>query len=202
MKKNILTIVAVLCLSTFTSLSQTENVFYRNAIGLTASMISGSGLAYRYSFNERFAWKVAGFIFYNETTSNQDHRNGMYTTYDDNFLIYNLGTEFQLTFYRSEDVRLFGLVGINYIYDLDEYRYPTPDVNFSDYDQIERTVGTGIGVGIEVSLTDQLMFNVDGGYMYRYYREELNYQSNFRQSGITESRGTRFGAGIGISYAF
>jgi|GEM_PF-1521431 len=166
----------------------------QNRIGLYGSFISGYGLSYQYQFENGFSLRTQFFV-YGSIGSDE--------LYDENELKIVYGADLQYNIKKTEDTRLYAIVGSYFDYHESEDDYydiePSNDI---DYD-IERYISVGVGIGMEIKVTLNISFVIEGGY---YGRFGTNSYSNYNgQEGNYVKRNPKefsFAIGGGVFYAF
>jgi hypothetical protein len=162
-------------------------------IGVAASNISGYGISYHYIFSENYKAKLTGF--YSGETG--------YTNSGTNYDYSSIGIEGQKTVFKTETIRLYGLLGISY-YGTKSYHYRDDYGNgINITDAVKDTYTGGAGVGIELPIIGPIYFNVDVGLTYSFH--EHHYYTNIKGNDIPPYRNSSNiggGGGVGISYRF
>lgn len=168
-------------------------------VGLSYSTVSGAGLTYQHLFNPNYRVKVAGLLFWDESTKDMNK----------DILAYNAGGEFHRAMHQTNITRLYALVGGQYDYKRSSggYLNEIPGIDNADTEkQIAKTISFGVGVGLEVFTWKNVAINAEGNY-YFFQTIEENTTPDPVKSGVFNYRedlirGVRFGFGLGIGYAF
>ncbi len=175
---------------------------YQQTFGLTASSTSGSGIYYRAALSQNMQVKVAGFIYFNES-SNTGTR---YYYGNDNYFIYNVGAELQRNIYASRNTRFYALAGVNYLYDRSSNNsyYFDPFDNSNPYadKNIYKTIRGGIGAGFEFVAWKHLSMNFEGSFDLHNTDTQYIPGNPTVQPSTGYERGVGLGGGIGIGYTF
>ena len=196
---NLKKIIILILLSVTPLLSQEKEEkkmeMKNNFLSLSTSGISGSGLSYKYRFDNGLALKGTFFIFSaSETFSNQG---------DEQDLWLNFGTEIQYDINITSKERLYLLFGFKYRETKIEEDITTfpPDPDEVDLNTENFNLfSAGPGVGIEFKVDGDIFFNGEAGFIYFSQEREVIEGTNDRN--ITKETGFTFGAGVGISYNF
>lgn len=120
-------------------------------IGLQFSGISGHGLNYQLQV-DRFGFECGGYVFLEQEDQ-------------DDLLEYNLGTELQYSLMQRENIRTYGLIGVNFHSTEETEVIPSPGGGMT-FERRSQDFTTGIGMGCEVVFFDHLALNLDLGYAY------------------------------------
>lgn len=146
--------------------------------GFSGSTFSGSGISYKYKLDERYEIKTSGFIFGRKTSAEESFS-------------YNLGAEVQRNLHQTYLTRFYSLLGLSY-WD-DKTLSPTYDNlgSLTGLNSISRTrdLQLGTGIGVEVTLLENISINTDAGFKYQKSLINGDYQIGF-------------GFGVGLGYAF
>ena len=143
-----LTLMLSFVLSTIVLSAQTE---VTHQIGLQFSGISGHGLNYQLLV-DRFGFETSGYVFLEQEDQNDR-------------LEFNIGTEVQYSLMRRDNIRTYGLIGINY-HSLDETEFISLPGGGDSFERRNEDFTTGIGMGCEVVFFEHLALNLDLGYAY------------------------------------
>jgi hypothetical protein len=123
----------------------------KNKIGVTYSMMTGSGMSYWREINEKFAFKTQIFGYGTTEVENKY----------DNSIIASFGLELQFQLNKTERTKLYLLSGAYYSYN-NEMNYYYRRKFIDDYKEYLSNFGAGFG--FEVLALKNLSFSIDGGY--------------------------------------
>ncbi len=158
--------------------NEEERSFKNNRIGATYSMLSGYGLTYLRQLDDKFSIKGQLFGFGKYNSDPEEYYN--------NYLVISVGTELQYNLVAYNTNRLYGLVGLNYIFKYDDY---------TSYVLNENEYNLGLGIGFETFFFSNITLAIDGGYFGR-----LNYSNtDYNDGEIDKSGSIIFGLGVGVS---
>jgi len=124
----------------------------RKGLGFAAGAISGLGLSYKQHLPNLYVPQVAFGVL----------------KYEDELDI-NLGFALQRTFHATDLVRFYGITGLSFFWERDEWDEWVYDrmggsEHLGKAKETERKFNTGIGIGIEVLLWKRIGVAVDGEY--------------------------------------
>ena len=123
----------------------------RKGLGFAAGAISGIGLSYKQHLPNLFVPQVAFGVL----------------KYENEFDI-NLGLALQRTFHATDLVRFYGITGLAFFWERNEWDEWVHDGYTSERvgkaKETDRRINTGIGIGIEVLLWKRIGIAVDGEY--------------------------------------
>ncbi len=145
-----LTSTLMFCLLS-TTLAVRAQTDVSHQIGLQFSGISGHGLNYQLQV-DRFGFETSGYIFLEQ--EDRDDR-----------LEFNVGAELQYSLMQRDNIRTYGLFGVNY-HSVDETDVIVSPGNEDSFEYRREDFTTGIGMGCEVVFFDHLALNLDLGYGY------------------------------------
>lgn len=203
--KNYLCILAFALISSTASYSQEnsgskETAYpYNNKIGFAASFFSGYGLSYEYNLNRDYTIEFTGSIYGSGGSNNSEFDNSPA------YLVSTLGTELHRNFYVGSDSRFYSYAAFSYWIDNTNYHYTN---SVDDTYTYKNDIVGGLGLGWEYILGKRLVFNLEGGYLYRSMNEKgTRVDSRFPPVKTLESYSSHnyylgFGVGAGIYYAF
>lgn len=188
MKKSILIfLVFMLLLSNWKSQESSDSLLIlpkvanlKNRLGFAASMFSGYGLSYGYSFNDKYLLEITSSIYGigGGKSKNEENQKDLTST---------LGLEFQRNVYLSSNSRFYFLAALSYWYDSHKT---------SNSDDSETNFITGLSLGWEIILDQRLILNLEGGYRY----SKNSFSGNVPYTAKDYNLG--FGIGGGFYYAF
>ncbi|MEQ1532569.1 MAG: hypothetical protein HOO97_01550 [Sideroxydans sp.] len=166
-------IIAFLTLALSCTAQANEQTF-----GFSASTFSGSGFSYKRKLDENYQVKASGFMFGSKTSGSESFS-------------YNLGCEAQRNLHQANLTRFYGLLGLSY-WD-DKTTSPAYDSlgNLTGQSMVSRTreMQLGTGIGVEVTLLENISINADAGFKYQKSLNNGDYQVGF-------------GLGAGLGYTF
>lgn len=183
--KALLAVVVLLVITTQLTFSQKnseETNWPSNRVGGSASSFSGHGLSYQRHFGDDVVAKVS-FFGYGDSYYNSSDIDELFITF---------GGEFQYNLHKAKYTRMHLFLGLSYWYDENSNWYYY-DNNY--YPDINRTMVTGIGFGIEFLAWGHLSINLETGWQGRF-------GVNTDGDGTHYPKYLGFGAGGGVSYAF
>ncbi len=158
-------------------------------IGISASSITGFGIAYRVNFDNEFYLKPVVGVYYNENNTTSSNT------------LFSMGLELQRNFIRTDNSRLYAFVGTSYWYDKDIDSYSIGSYS-SQSETSDETSNIGIGIGIELVVWQHFSANFDLGFQYT-AMTYTSFQSS-TLSGIEyyDKASSRTGMGGGISFGY
>lgn len=165
--------------------------FFQNKLGFAASMFTGYGLSYAGHLGKGY-WLEGTASIYGSAGSNYSNGSELITT---------LGVELQKDLYKSNDFRFYGMFGASYWYEMNEYQNSeyingkNVTVTSSNH---ESNYLASLALGFEFSIVRHLVFNAEGGYLYKVNKFKNTYSYSYRRDGYDIG----FGVGAGLYYAF
>lgn len=176
------------------TIKETKQAQLNNKLGFAGSMFSGYGLSYEYNVSQDFTLEFTGSIYGSGGNSNNFN--------DNSYIMMTLGSELQKNWFTSQDSRFYTFLGISYWLDNTNYNYNNTKTDKNDY------VG-GLGLGWEFTFGKKIIFNIEGGYLYRDMNSkgnELIYDPLGGKENLQpfsrHSYYLGFGIGGGIYYSF
>jgi hypothetical protein len=159
-----------------------------NTIGLNSSNISGYGFYYNRKITENFRIQFMCFAYYYYNDSNKEiHK----------IFNYDYGIELQRDLSKSENFRIFVLVGAYKSFNHDTKDYPVLQKEIKN-----NSFNAGIGISGEYYYK-RFVFNLGLGY--KYFGDNYEIRDNTYNNGlpypVLEKR-TKIGAGIGVGFMF
>lgn len=169
-------------------------------IGLSASPLSGYGLAYRYALNSIFQIQLVGIALQTKEENNQEWFFG------------NIGSELQFTIPAQIGAfniqRVFGFIGASYMYE--DNKGASPAFQGQKYSPEESFYNAGIGIGFQSSIFSGTHIIVQGVYFYRHItRSQHEYVFNpktqilqYSQTPLPSIREISLGLSVGAYFSF
>ncbi|MBK9247549.1 MAG: hypothetical protein IPM69_05425 [Ignavibacteria bacterium] len=167
---------------------------YNHKLGFAGSMFSGYGISYEYKASKDITLEFTGSIY---GSGGSNDNNSTYD-YSNSYLVAVIGAEFQRNFFASNDSRFYGLIGVGLWIDNTDYSYNYSYSNKTDY-------SGGVGLGWEFTFGKRIIFNVEGGYLYRYMNTTGTYDYSSGNRAVVTTKHNYylgFGGGLGLYYAF
>ena len=163
-----------------------DNSLTNNKIGVSFSILSGGGLTYLHTFDNRFSIKSQFIVLGNIEEENSSENN--------NYIITLLGSELQYDIIRKKYNRAYLLCGFYYEYDKFMNNLKPPKNSYEIY----RAYNIAIGAGYELQIYKRISFALDIGYY------GLFNQNSFKKEDLQNNniRSIEFSIGAGISFYY
>jgi hypothetical protein len=183
-------VVLAFCITSLAAFAQEDSseTLSPHMAGASASMMTGYGLTYGYFFDAYTAIKVKAFAFISEEGQ------------DDDESVFEIGAEYQQTFFRRPNTRVYFLAGGYYWIERDEYSYYyQSSVDRNIYRTNEYALG--FAAGFEYALWRHFLVNVDLGITYR-HMDRTSVPPNSYDFDYYPQTYLGVGGGLGLMYRF
>lgn len=163
-----------------------DNSLTNNKIGVSFSLLSGGGLTYLHTFDNRLSIK-SQFILLGKIEEEN-------TSENNNFAVILVGSELQFDIFRKKYNRSYLLCGFYYEYDQFMNNLKSPKNSYEIY----RAYNVAVGGGYELQVYKRISFAFDIGY-YGSFNRNSSKESNLKNN---NSKQIEFSIGVGFSFYY